>query len=94
MRRGVTAYTLERRLSKLELSLGVRETPAMAYSRELLTYWLATSDQGAERWLHLEDACQAEGGIVGTVRTKAGRDLIDAVVSDLYTTFELSSVVE
>jgi hypothetical protein len=89
MRLGITPYTLNQRLSKLELSLGVRETPAMALSRELVTYWLATSDQGAELWLDLDDACQRHGGIIGMTRTTAGRDLIDAVVSDLYETLEL-----
>jgi hypothetical protein len=83
MRHGVTAYTLDRRLSKLELSLGVRETPAMAYSRELLTLWLATSDQGPELWAELEDARQGFDA-VAMLCTTAGRDLIDAVVSDLY----------
>jgi hypothetical protein len=84
MRLGIRPYTLSQRLSKLELSLGVRETPAMALSREMLTSWLATSDQGAELWLDLDDACQPHGGIMALVRTGAGRDLIDAVVSDLY----------
>lgn len=60
----------------------------MALSRELVTYWLASSDQGAELWLDLDDACQRHGSIMGMVRTRAGRDLIDAVVSDLYETLE------
>lgn len=88
MRLGITPYTLNQRLSKLELSLGVRETPEMILSREMLTSWLASSDQGAGLWLDLDDACQAHGSIMGVVRTKAGRALIDAVVTDLFETVE------
>ena len=89
MRRGVTAYTLDKRLSKLERSLGMRETPAMTYSRELLTLWLATSEHGAELLMDREDASHAPGGIVVMLRAKAGRDLINAIVTDFYENVDL-----
>lgn len=83
--------TLKARLNRLERELQPYESQVQRYSRELVTYWLATSDQGAELWLDLEDARQAHGGIMPLVRTKAGRDLIDAVVSDLFETLEAAS---
>ena len=66
-----------------ELRLGVLETPAMAYSRELLTYWLATSEQGAELCAEYEDMRQSFGA-TGMLATRAGRDLTIAIGDDLY----------
>ena len=61
----------------------VHETEAIAVSREMLTHWLATKDQGAEPWTDLEAACQRHEGICDVTYTAAGRTLVDTVVSDL-----------
>lgn len=93
MRLGITPYTLSQRLSKIELLLGVRETPEMILSREMLTYWLATSEHGADLYIEITDACEARGGIMSMVRTQVGRAMIDRVMTDMYATLEPSNVV-
>jgi hypothetical protein len=59
----------------------------MAYSRELLTYWLAASEDGAELLALYEDMRQSFGAI-SMLTTQVGRDLTMDVLDDLYETLE------
>jgi hypothetical protein len=86
--------TLKARLNRLERELQPYESAAQRQSREMATYWLATSERGAELLIDLEDACQRHGSILALTRSQAGRDLIDATVSDLYATLVPSEAKE
>ena len=83
--------TLRARLDRLEWELRPYESEAQRYSRELLTPWLATCDQGAELWAEYEDTRQSFG-VTGMLRTKAGRDLTMRLLDDLYEQLEPKSL--
>ena len=75
---------LATRIEQVEQRVHVHESWQERQSRELLTAWLAESDEGAELWLGYEEAVEAAGSQWAALASAEGRAAIEAVVASIY----------
>lgn len=75
---------LATRIEQAELRVRVHETPQERQSRELLTRWLAESDDGAERWLEYGEMVATTLCAGDVLNYEHGRNMILSIVESLF----------
>ncbi len=81
----VRPLTLRARIARLERTLpSPAETRAQRQSRNLLTAWLAGSDEAVELWLDYEEHVLEAGSQAGAMRLENARTLTLVISEKLY----------
>jgi len=87
--------TLRARIAQLERALpSPVETRAQRESRNLLTSWLAGSDEAIELWLDYEEGVQASGSQAGAIRLVSARATVLAIAESLYATLDVAELAD